>query len=463
MAEKKNGWLRIDENEINNLEAFAKDYIPFLSTSKTEREFHDNAIACLKKAGFAALKPGERLQPGARVYRSHKGKALFAAIIGSEPLSEGCRILGAHIDSPRLDAKPNPLYEEEELAMLDTHYYGGIRKYQWVSLPLAIHGVVVKDSGEKITVSIGEEPGDPVFVITDLLPHLAKEQIKKTLDEGITGEGLNVLLGSRPVPGTKDSGEKEKKPVRTALLNILKEKYGITEEDLSSAELEIVPAGSARELGLDRSMILGYGHDDRCCSYCCLRALTDGPAAPEKTAVLLLADKEEIGSTGATGMDSTFLENSLAELAYAASEAPSWMNLRRTLENSKALSADVSVCRDPNYPEVNSPNNTGQMNYGMVISKYTGSRGKYATSEGSAEFMADLRKIFNTNDILWQVGELGKVDLGGGGTIAKFLARYGMDVMDCGPAVLSMHGPWEAISKLDLYMSYKGYREFLLN
>jgi len=456
--EIKNGWLKIDSAEKKSIEAYSADYIPFLSNSKTEREFHDNAIPILKKAGFTKLKNLSNLKPGTKVFRSYKGKALFAAVLGSDPIEHGCRILGAHIDSPRLDAKPNPLYEEEELAMLDTHYYGGIRKYQWVSLPLAIHGVIIKKSGKKISISIGEDPNDPVFVITDLLPHLAKEQIKKSLEEGITGEGLNVLLGSQPA---NIKNKKDKTAVKTALLNILQEKYSITEEDLTSSELEIVPAGAARELGLDRSMILGYGHDDRCCSFASLRAIVNAPNNPKQTSILLLADKEEIGSTGATGMDSTFFENSLAELIHAVSPKTSDITLRRAMENSRMLSADVSVCKDPNFPEVNSPNNTARMNYGLVISKYTGSRGKVAASEGSAEFMAELRQIFHTADVLWQVGELGKVDLGGGGTISKFLARYGMDVMDCGPAVLSMHGPWEVISKLDLYMAYKGYKAFL--
>lgn len=453
---KKNGWLRLDANDVAALDAFAADYRTFLSANKTERECHDTALALLTAGGFQPL---DKAAAGAPLCRSFRGKTLFAARPGRRPLAEGCRILGAHIDSPRLDTKPAPLYEEDELALLDTHYYGGIRKYQWVSLPLALHGTVVREDGSAVRIVLGEAPDDPVLTITDLLPHLAQEQIKKTLDEGITGEGLNVLCGSRPALLPEDT--KEKSPVKKAILDLLGEKYAITEEDLASAELEIVPAGPARELGFDRSMLLGYGHDDRVCAYAALRAFLDGPEQPEYTTILLLADKEEIGSTGATGMDSTFFENSLAELLERSGQPAGSLALRRVLETGRMLSADVSVCRDPNYPDVNSPNNTARMGYGTVISKYTGHKGKYAASEASAEFMAEVRRLFNAAGVFWQTGELGKVDLGGGGTISKFMARYGMEVLDCGPAVLSMHGPWEAVSKLDVWMAYKGYRAFL--
>lgn len=456
----KNGWHRLPADEAHAVEQYALGYCHFLSKGKTERECHDLAVAELLAAGAVEMQPGKQYPPGTLVYRSWKGKALFAAQIGTGPLEAGSLILGAHIDSPRLDTKPVPLYEDGELALLDTHYYGGIRKYQWVSLPLAIHGTLIKRSGEKVSVVIGEDKTDPVFTVTDLLPHLAKEQIKKTLDEGINGEGLNLLIGSKPL-AESDDPKAPKTLVKQALLQLLSDKYGLTEEDLISAELEIVPAGPARELGLDRSMILGYGQDDRICAWAALQALLDAGEAGKKSRILLLADKEEIGSTGATGMDSLFFENSMAELIAAAGQGESHLTLRRALAAARMISADVSVAMDPNYPEVNSPNNTGRLNYGVVISKYTGARGKVGASEGSAEFMAELRRIFDAGDVFWQTGELGKVDLGGGGTIAKFLARYGMDVLDCGPGLLSMHGPWEVASKLDAYQTWKAYRAFL--
>lgn len=456
----KNGWHRLPGDETHAVEQYALGYCYFISQGKTERECHDLALAELQSAGAVELEPDKQYPPGTLLYRSWKRKALFAARIGSTPLEDGALILGAHIDSPRLDAKPVPLYEDGELALLDTHYYGGIRKYQWVSLPLAIHGTIINRNGESVSVSVGEDKTDPVFVITDLLPHLAKEQNKKNFNEGITGEGLNLLLGSKPLPESDDK-DAPKTRVKQAVLQMLHTKYGMTEEDLISAELEIVPAGPARELGVDRSMILGYGQDDRVCAWAALQALLEADKTPQQTQILLLADKEEIGSTGATGMDSTFFENSVAELIAAAGQGESHLTLRRALANSRMISADVSVAMDPNYPDVNSPNNTGRLNYGVIISKYTGARGKVGASEGSAEFLAGLRRTFDSNGVFWQVGELGKVDLGGGGTIAKFLARYGMDVLDCGPGVLSMHGPWETVSKLDAYMTWKAYHAFL--
>lgn len=460
---RKNAWDRLEAAENQPLEDYCGDYLGFVSRAKTEREAHDLAVQVAAEHGYAALGDITEMTPGTRLFRSSRGKTLFLAHIGRRPISEGLRLLGGHIDAPRLDTKPKPLYEDGELVLLDTHYYGGIRKHHWVALPLALHGVVVRQDGAVVPVCIGEAEDDPVFVITDLLPHLAKDQNKKTLGDAISGENLNVLTGSR-FPAEDDESDEAKsksEKVKTAVLELLHETYGIAEEDFASAELEIVPAGRARELGLDRSMMLAYGHDDRICAYAALRGLLDSEEVPEYTSVVLLADKEEVGSIGATGMDSRFFENTVAELIARTDEPYSDLLVRRCLEASRMLSADVSPLHDPTYPEVSSPNNMAVMNGGVVVDKYTGSRGKAGSSEASAEFMADLRKIFNDAKVTWQTGELGKVDQGGGGTIALFLARYGMDVVDCGTGLLSMHAPWEVASKLDAYMTYKGYKAFL--
>jgi len=455
----ENAYLSLKKGEERKLEAYCREYMDFLSAAKTEREAHDLAVAAARAKGFRSLDEcmaeGKPLEPGAKIYRSCRGKTLFLAVVGRKPLADGLHIVGGHTDSPRLDAKPNPLYEDGEVALLDTHYYGGIKKYQWVALPLALHGVVVKTTGETVTVTIGEDLADPVFVITDLLPHLGKDQAEKKLSEAIPGEGLNVLFGSRPSPDTK-----EKDKVKHRLLGLLHERYGIVEEDFVSAELEIVPAGPARELGLDRSMILGYGHDDRICAYAGLRGLLDLEKTPEYTAIVLLCDKEEIGSVGATGMDSVFFENSVAELLALGGEAQQELVLRRCLERSRMLSADVYVLHDPNFPDVSSPNNAARINHGVAIAKYTGARGKGGSSDASAEFMAEIRRVFDAAGVAWQMAELGKVDQGGGGTIAMFLARYGMDVVDCGVGLFSMHAPWEVAGKLDTYMTYKAYHAF---
>lgn len=457
----ENGYTNLKKGEERKLEAYCQEYINFLSAAKTEREAHDLAVAEAEAKGFQNLDAlqaeGKPLEPGTKVYRSCRGKTLFLAVIGKHALADGLHIVGGHTDSPRLDAKPNPLYEDGEIALLDTHYYGGIKKYQWVALPLALHGVVAKPGGETVSVSIGEDPADPVFVITDLLPHLGKDQAEKKLSEGISGEGLNVLLGSRPA---SDADKEVKDKVKYQILSLLNARYGITEEDFASAELEIVPAGPARELGLDRSMILGYGHDDRICAYAGLRGLLDLDGVPDYTGIVLLCDKEEIGSVGATGMDSVFFENSVAELLALADTAQPELVLRRCLERSRMLSADVNVLHDPNYPDVSSPNNAAKLNRGVVIAKYTGARGKSGSSDASAEFMAEIRRVFDAAGVAWQMGELGKVDQGGGGTIAMFLARYGMDVVDCGVGLFSMHAPWEVAGKLDTYMMYKAYRAF---
>jgi aspartyl aminopeptidase len=458
--ERENGWKKLPASEHGTVEAYSKDYIGFLSAAKTEREAHDIILSGAVAKGFKnldeSIAKNEKLKAGDTVYRSYQGRTLFLAKIGSRSVTDGIRIVGGHIDSPRLDLKQIPLYEDSELAFFDTHYYGGIKKYQWVAMPLAIHGVIIKLNGEKVTFSIGEDDADPVFTITDLLPHLGKEQAKKTLEEGISGEGLNLLIGSRP-----DSNEAGKGKVKDAILNLLHEKYGVMEEDLQSADIEVVPAGRARELGLDRSMILGYGQDDRICAYPAYRALVDMKETPVYTSVALLCDKEEIGSTGATGMESFFVENTVAEIVALCEKDYSDLKTRRCLEKSCMLSADVNSAHDPNYPDVSSPNgNMAALNCGVVVSKYTGSRGKSGASEASAEFMAEIRRIFNSADVLWQSAELGKVDAGGGGTIALLMARYGMNVIDCGPGLLSMHAPWEVSSKLDAYMAYKAYTAF---
>lgn len=454
---KKNSWLLINSDEENILNDYCNSYIKFLSESKTERKAHNFAVNIAKNNGYKFIEEYDKLTPGDKVMVSCMDRTIMLLHMGKEPLEKGLKILGGHIDSPRLDTKPNPLYEDSETAMLDTHYYGGIKKYQWVTMPLAIHATIVKQSGEKVNFDIGEKLDDPVFFISDLLPHLAKEQVKKNLSEGITGEGLNVTIASRPL---KDLDQKNL--VKENVLQYLNEKYGIIEEDLTSADIEIVPAGPARESGLDRSMIMGYGHDDRICAYASLKAIIDNDNIPNQTSVVLLCDKEEIGSTGATGMDSLFFENSIAEVLNLAEETYSDITLRRCLKNSKMISADVNSLHDPNYPDVSSPNNNmGKMGYGPVIEKYTGSRGKVHASEASPEFIAEIRKIFNENNVTWQAAEIGKVDAGGGGTIALLMARYGMEVVDCGPGLYSMHAPWEVCSKVDAYMTYKGYKAFL--
>lgn len=463
LAKTKNGWSTLSKAERNRIFAFAADYREFLSLVKTEREAHDVGVSLAKQHGFVDLQSrietGTPLQAGERVFYSAGGKTLILAHIGHEPLWDGLRIIGGHTDSPRLDLKPRPLYEEGGLALLDTHYYGGIKKYQWVTMPLALHGVVSKKNGETVSIAIGERAGEPVFVITDLLPHLGKDQADKKMGDAISGEGLNVLFASMPLD-RKDTKDQVK---RNALV-ILHRRYGIAEDDFVSAELELVPAGPARDLGIDESMILGYGHDDRVCAYTSVRALLDLKTTPRYTAVCILTDKEEIGSVGATGMYSFLFENAVAELMGLSGAPYSDLHVRRCLKRSKMLSADVNALHDPNYPEVSSPNsNMAQMNHGLVLTKYVGSRGKAGSNDASAEYMAELRRIFDDAGVIWQPGEIGKVDQGGGGTIAFMLARYEMDVVDCGVGVLSMHAPWEAVGKLDVYMAYKGYGAFYIS
>jgi len=456
----KNGYERISPADLKHSDEINRLYMNFITSAKTEREAHDEAVLLLEAAGFKdldrAVKAGERLTPGARAYRSCDGKTLMAVTIGRKPLEAGMHIVGGHTDSPRIDLKQNPLYEAGGLALLDTHYYGGIKKYQWVTIPLALHGVFVKPNGKKVKVSIGEDPSDPVFCITDLLPHLAADQYKKTLGEAIPGEGLDAVAGSIPV-AEKDRKEKFKYNV----LKLLNQRYGITEEDFLSAELELVPAGKPREAGLDRSMVLAYGHDDRVCAYAGLKALLDLKGVPEHTSCVLLCDKEEIGSVGATGMASNFFENTSAELLNLTTDSYSELALKRALNNSWMISADVNALFDPMFPAVSEKKNSAYINHGVCVSKYGGARGKSGSSDAGAEFMAHIRRIFDKNGVIWQTGELGKVDQGGGGTIAWLMARYGMQVIDCGVGLFSMHAPMELAGKLDIYMAYRSYLAFL--
>ena len=455
---RENAWKHYDEAGKAQVNAFADGYKAFLDGAKTEREAAARAEEICRAAGFAdmdaLIASGAALKPGDRVYRKWMNKSFMAFVIGSDDIEKGMRILGAHIDSPRLDVKQNPLFEDDGLAYLDTHYYGGIKKYQWTALPLALHGVIVKKDGTTVEAAIGEAPGDPALCITDLLPHLAQDQMAKTASKFIEGEALNLLVGSAPKAG----GEKD--AVKAAVLEILRRDYGVEEEDFISAELEAVPAGCARDAGLDRSMILAYGHDDRVCAYPSLMALADFDDVPERTLCAVLADKEEIGSEGASGMNSRFFENTVAELCALLGWEKE-ISVRRALQNSRMLSSDVSAGYDPGYAGVFEKNNAAMLNLGVCFNKYTGSRGKSGSSDANAEFMARVRAVMDDAGVCWQTAELGKVDAGGGGTIAWLCAKYAMNVIDCGVAVLSMHAPWEIIAKADLWEAYKGYRAFL--
>ena len=456
--ERRNAWKDYNEYELMRLEAFAKEYCKFLDAGKTERECAAECEVIAKNAGFKNLSDlvaeGAAVKPGDRVYVNWMGKSFVAFIVGEECMQKGMNILGAHIDSPRIDVKQNPMYEDADFAYLDTHYYGGIKKYQWVALPLAIHGVIAKKDGSVVTIAIGEKEDDPVFCISDLLPHLAQEQMKKEAPKVIEGENLDLIIGGRPV------ADCDKDAVKTGVLNILKETYGIDEEDFLSAELEIVPAGKARDMGFDRSMILAYGHDDRVCAYPSLRAVTDFDGIPQRTLCCILVDKEEIGSCGATGMESRFFENICAEL-YALTGNYSELGLRRMLAGSRMLSSDVSAGFDPLFAAAFEKKNAAYLGRGICFNKYTGSRGKSGSSDANAEFVAFVRKVMDDANVAFQTAELGRVDLGGGGTIAYICANYGMNVIDAGVAVLSMHAPFEVISKADLFETYKAYCAFL--
>ena len=465
---KKNAWEAYDEAALAELESLSADYIDFISKNKTERLFAKSAIARAQAAGYRDIedvyRAGETLKAGDKVYAATHGKAVILIQLGSDPIENGMNILGAHIDSPRLDIKQNPLFEANGQARLDTHYYGGIKHYQWVTVPLALYGVVVKKDGTVIDVNVGDEPGDPVFCVTDLLIHLAKDQMGKKASEVVAGEDLDILVGNRPLvikEGEEASDEAKAEPVKAFALKLLAEKYGIEEADFDSAELEAVPAGAAREMGFDRSMILGYGHDDSSCAYPSMIAQLEMADQDLKTtAVSVLVDKEEIGSVGASGMDSRFFENTIATLMELAGETGG-VKLRHALANSKMISSDVSAGFDPAYASVFDTRNVAFLGHGLAFNKFTGSRGKSGSNDADAEYVAEIRRIMDDAQVTFQTCELGKVDAGGGGTIAYMSAKYGMNVIDSGVPVLSMHAPWEVVSKADLYEAYKGYVAFL--
>ena len=462
-----NAWNTYDSGMLRSCMDLADDYKDFLDHGKTERECVDRFVNEAERNGYIelseAIRRGKKLSAGDRVYSVWMNKSMVLFEIGSEPLESGLNILGAHIDSPRLDIKQNPMYEDNEIAFLDTHYYGGIKKYQYVTIPLAIHGVIVKKNGETVILRVGEDEDDPVFFISDLLIHLSQDQLKKPASTVVEGEALDLIIGSRPLTfgaeTEKENEGSEKEAVKKAILKILSDNYGISEGDFESAELEIVPAGRARDAGFDRSMVLGYGQDDRACAYPSFRAQIEIHDL-KRTSCTLLVDKEEIGSVGATGMRSRFFENALAEVMNLCGEY-SELSMRRALANSCMLSSDVSAAYDPYYGSVFEKKNTSFLGRGMTFAKYTGSRGKSGSNDANAEYIAHLRGILEKANVCTQTAELGKVDMGGGGTIAYILALYGMNVIDCGVPVLSMHSPWEAISKADLYEAYRGYKAFL--
>lgn len=475
--EREIAWKKYSKADLDAVDALAADYIDFISRNKTERECCAASVKAAEACGYKpladAISAGKSLKPGSKVWATSHDKAVILVHVGSAPMQAGMNILGAHIDSPRLDLKQNPLYEKDDFVLLDTHYYGGIKNYQWVAMPLAIHGVVAKTDGTVVPVVVGEDPNDPVFCVTDLLPHLGAKQMEKKGKEVVEGEDLDVLIGnqqaaeatSKAKTASSDAAS-EKDKVKAFTLRLLEEKYGITEEDFLSAELEVVPAGPARSLGFDRSMVLGYGQDDRVCAYTSLVAQLElakkGAPVPEKTAVCVLVDKEEIGSVGATGMESMFFENTIAEVMELAGEGGT-LKLHRALAASKMLSSDVSAGIDPAYESVFEPKNAAYVGRGLVFNKYTGGRGKSGSNDARAEFVAHVRRVMDDANVSFQTAELGRVDAGGGGTIAYIPARYGMDVIDSGVAVLSMHSPWEASSKADIYEAKRGYLAFLQN
>ncbi|MDD3268965.1 MAG: aminopeptidase [Syntrophomonadaceae bacterium] len=452
-AMKRNAWLRMDSEEIEQTYEFNKGYREFLSRVKTEREATEYFYQLALANGFLPLNEVDAIGAGQKLVLSDKGKVCALLVIGQEPLNEGINLVASHIDSPRLDLKARPLYEADGQALFKTHYYGGIKKYQWVAVPLALHGVVVKKDGQSIEIAIGEKEDEIAFTIADLLPHLAKDQMEKKMSEAIKGESLNILVGSRPLAENSEEG------IKKYILNILQSKYGIEEDDFTSAELQLVPAYPAREIGFDRSMIGAYGQDDRVCAYTSFQAILE-VERPQRTAVCLFVDKEEIGSTGNTGLQSLIIENIMAELLHKAG-VHDYYSIRRSLANSYALSADVNAAVDPNYPEVFEKMNCSFLGNGVVMTKYTGSRGKSESNDANPEFLGRIRKLFDDNKVVWQVGELGKVDIGGGGTVAQYMARYGMEVVDCGAALLGMHSPFEVVSKADVYMCYRAYKSFM--
>ncbi|MCF0114299.1 MAG: aminopeptidase [Erysipelotrichaceae bacterium] len=450
--EKKTIWETADENKLAAIKNFAEEYKDFMSVAKTEREFVSNGIMVAEEAGFKNILTFDTLKPGDKVYVDNRGKNLCLFVIGTDNMVQGVNFLGAHIDSPRLDLKPTPMYEEGGLCLLQTHYYGGIKKYQWVAMPLALHGVVCKKDGSTVEIVIGEDLDDPVVEISDLLPHFGAEQMKKTASAVIEAEDMNVLVGSIP-------SSEEKEPVKKYILSLLKEKYDIEEDDFNSAELEIVPAGRARDCGIDRSMVMCYGQDDRACAYTSFRAILS-VELPKRTACCMLVDKEEIGSIGNTGMESRFFENTIAEVLDRLGMY-SELNVRRCLSHSKVISSDVAVGFDPNYPSISSKDNTAYFGKGLVMEKYTGSRGKYSATDANAEYLAQIRKCMDDQNIVYQFAELGKIDAGGGGTIAYIVANLNMEVIDAGIPVQNMHAPFEVTSKADVYEAYLGYKAFL--
>lgn len=452
LKNKKSGWEEITEEDRKNIFTFSDEYMSFLNSSKTEREIVKESEKLARQKGFKRLEEYTELYPGDKVYYINREKNIYLAVIGEEALEGGLNIIGAHADSPRLDLKPNPLYQDGNLAYLKTHYYGGIKKYQWTAIPLAIHGVIIKENGEKINIALGENDNEPVFTVTDLLPHLAKEQQQKKLSEAINAEKLSILVGS--IPDTED----DKDQVKNNILKLLNKKYGISEEDFVSSELEVVPAFKARTLGLDESLIAGYGQDDKVCVYTSLRAILN-IEKPKRTAVCLVSDKEEIGSMGNTGMESHVFDTFISELLNKSRvNRPNLLD--KVFCNSKMLSADVDAGADPLYISVTDTYNAGYLGKGISLNKYTGSGGKYNSSDANAEYVAEIRRIFNQNNIKFQVAELGKTDIGGGGTIAYILANKGVDVIDCGVPVLSMHAPYEVTCKYDVYTAYRAYEAF---
>lgn len=454
--EFKNAWKEAQENnKIKDIMEYSKGYSDFLSKSKTERLAVEQIVSLAEENGFVPLsqivKSGS-IKAGDKVYSVNRNKAVAMFVVGKKNIEEGMRIVGGHIDSPRMDIKPNPLYESSDMGFLKTHYYGGIKKYQWTTIPLAMHGVAILKNGDTVKISIGEDDDDPVFCVTDLLVHLSNNQMEKKLKDGIEGEALNVLVGNIPLKG------EEKEPVKANVLKLLNEKYSILEENFLSAEIAVVPAGKARDLGFDRSMILAYGHDDKVCSYAAVRGLLD-IESPEHTAVALCVDKEEVGSQGNTGMQSRFFENEVAELIALQGDY-SDIKIRRAMSNTKVLSADVTAGHDPSYADAYDKSNSAIMGNGLVINKYTGARGKSGCNDANAEFVAEVMNIFDADDVIWQTCELGKVDQGGGGTIAYILANLNAEVIDCGVGLLNMHAPYEVASKADIYEMYKGYKAF---
>ena len=449
LSQKKNAVLRMSEKEIKEADAFCQGYKQFLDDAKIEREAVAESVRLAKKAGFKEFVKSKQYKPGEKFYYVNRGKAIILGVMGKESIDKGIRLAAAHIDSPRLDMKQNPLYEDKELCLFKTHYYGGIKKYQWTTVPLSLHGVIIKEDGESVSVNIGEDKNDPVFCITDILPHLASEQMKRNLAQGIKGEELNILIGSRPFKDDKVSNK-----VKLNIMAILNEKYGIVEDDFISAELEAVPAFKASDVGFDRSLVGAYGQDDRVCAYTALKAILDCKD-PKKTCLTCLTDKEETGSDGNTGLNSSYLKYFICDLAQAYG-----FEGRQVISASECLSADVNAAFDPTFPEGYEFRNACQINYGVCATKFTGSRGKSGTSDASAEFVGRVRNLFDKNKVIWQTGELGKVDAGGGGTVAQYIANLDMDVIDVGVPVLSMHAPFEITSKIDTFMAYKAFCVF---